>query len=117
MAAQPADLDQLWDDFHQVVNMTSRELRDWLHSPPAQGVPGLVPDDPTAQETGRRVVEILAKRKVDLTDDDVNRMRFVVNYVRSRHPEDAGAGDELWRHQLMTIGHDPMKETAFRTRP
>jgi hypothetical protein len=24
--------DALWDDFHAVVNMTSRELRDWLET-------------------------------------------------------------------------------------
>jgi hypothetical protein len=106
----PDDVDELWDAFHRVVNMTSRELRDWLHSEPAQNVRELLPDDTSAQDTGHRVVEILAKRKRDLTDDDIRHMRWVVDFVTTRLDVGPGPGrDDQWRQELMTVGHDPLK--------
>jgi hypothetical protein len=90
--------------------MTSRELRDWLHSEPAQGVRQLLPGDVSAQETGRRTLEILSKRKQDLTDEDVHHMRRVIDFVTSRvgeSPEAASSGQ--WRQELMTVGHDPLR--------
>jgi hypothetical protein len=110
MTTQPDDLDAVWEGFHRSVNMTSRELRDWLHSEPAQDVREILPRDANAQETGRRVVEILAKRKQDLTDDDVQHMRWVIDFVASRlgdRPE--MATNDQWRYELMTVGHDPLK--------
>jgi hypothetical protein len=109
MTSHPDDLDQVWDAFHQAVNMTSRELRDWLHSEPAQTVPAVMPEDPGAPETGHRVAEILTKRKQDLSDGDVQHMRRVIDFVNAQVTESPQAGDELWRHRLMTVGHDPLK--------
>jgi hypothetical protein len=110
MSAQPDDLDAVWEAFHRSVNMTSRELRDWLHSEPAQSVREILPGDASAQETGHRVAEILAKRKQDLTDDDVRHMRWVIDFVAARleNRPDAATDDE-WRHELMIAGHDPLK--------
>jgi hypothetical protein len=114
MSAQPEDLDAVWEEFHRTVNMTSRELRDWLHSEPAQGVRELLPGDPSAVETGHRVLEILSKRKQDLTDDDIRHMRWVVEFVASRledRPDEAqtASRNDQWREELMTVGHDPLK--------
>jgi hypothetical protein len=110
MAAQQEDLDDVWEAFHRSVNMTSRELRDWLHSEPAQGVRELRPGDPSAQETGRRILEILSKRKQDLTPDDVGDMRWVIDFVTSRLAEPPEAAeDDSWRQELMTVGRDPLK--------
>ena len=107
----PDDLDEVWDAFHRLVNMTSRELRDWLHSEPAQDVRELLPDDTDAQETGHHVVEILSKRKRDLTDDDIRHMRWVVDFVTGRLDEGPGVSDDdRWRRELMTVGHDPLKD-------
>jgi hypothetical protein len=106
----PDDVDEVWDSFHRLVNMTSRELRDWLRSEPAQNVRELLPDDAGAQETGHRVVNILAKRKRDLTDDDIRHMRWVVDFITARLEEGPEASaDDLWRQELMTVGHDPLR--------
>lgn len=108
----PADAELLWEEFHQIVNMTSDELRAWLltaasgeealPAAPGMGVPGL----------GLRVVELLRKRKTDLTDADTETMRQVVDFVedRTQTPPPAGAADDQWRHALMTVGHDPLKD-------
>lgn len=107
----PADAELLWDEFHQVVNMTSEELRAWLLTA-ASGEEAL-PADPHGgvPELGLRVVELLRKRKTDLTEADTETMRQVVDYVEDqteRRPDWVEADDE-WRHALMTVGHDPLK--------
>jgi Protein of unknown function (DUF3140) len=51
------------------------------------------------------------KRRVDLTDEDERVMRKVVDRIHAERRDDLEptAGQENWRHRLMTIGHDPLK--------
>ena len=109
MAAEKVD-DELWTEFHTVVNMTSRELNDWLRTEGAGETAEEVPDQ-SGRSLGRRVAAILAKRRSDLTGDDVAAMTKVVETVRRERREDLEptAGDDHWRHKLMDIGHDPLK--------
>ncbi|HZG03060.1 MAG TPA: DUF3140 domain-containing protein [Streptomyces sp.] len=111
MADMPTqELDELWGRFHTVVNMTSRELSEWLRTRSAGQETEELPDQ-AGTENGRRVLEILGKRRVDLTDDDVRVMRKVVDTVTSERGADLEptAGQPNWRHRLMTLGHDPLK--------
>lgn len=108
MAAQVSA--ELWDEFHTVVNMTSRELQEWLNVQAAGEHTEEAPDQ-AGSPTGRRVLEILGKRRTDLTEDDVETMRRVCDIVRTQRnaelePEAGGAD---WRRRLMNIGHDPLK--------
>lgn len=110
------DVDALWQDFHSVVNMSSRELRDWLFaeaaSEGAESLPELIAEE---APMGARVLEILGKRKTDLTGRDVATMRDVVEFVhdvRGDEIEGPVAYDEALRHQLMDTGHDPLKPTS-----
>ncbi|WP_336921540.1 DUF3140 domain-containing protein [Aquipuribacter sp. SD81] len=109
-----AELDELWDEFHTVVNMTSKDLADWLRVRASDEdaeafldetghMPGL--------STGQHVLRILGRRKTDLDEVDVTTMARVVERVRSQRREDLEptAGDAAWRHKLMTIGHDPLQ--------
>jgi hypothetical protein len=100
----------LWEEFHRVVNMTSRELMDWLRTRSASEESEQFADQAGSQ-TGRHVVQILGKRRVDLTADDERIMRKVVETVHAERDVDMEptAGDEGWRHRMMTIGHDPLK--------
>ncbi|MDD4865877.1 MAG: DUF3140 domain-containing protein [Mycobacterium sp.] len=100
----------LWEEFHRVVNMSSRELLEWLRTRSATEAAEEVPDQ-AGTETGRRVLHILQKRRVDLDAGDVEIMRAVVDRVHAERSEEMEptAGQERWRHQLMTIGHDPLK--------
>lgn len=102
--------DELWDDFHRVVNMTSRELEDWMRVQSADEEVEALPDA-AGSSLGRRVLAILGKRRSDLTSDDVDAMQKVVRTVRGQRRDDLEptAGDAHWRHQLMAIGHDPLK--------
>ena len=95
-----------------MVNMTSPELRGWLEVapdgddayPPEPGVdlPGL----------GRGVLHVLQLRRTDLTDHDIDVMRRVTDLIAVRldnRPVD-DVNNSPWRHSLMTVGHDPLKE-------
>ena len=102
--------DELWEEFHRVVNMTSRELSEWLMVQ-STNEEGELPAEPTVSETGQQVVRILGKRRTDLTSDDVAVMEKVVRKVYDERREDLEptAGQAAWRHKLMSIGHDPLK--------
>lgn len=101
---------ELWDEFHRVVNMSSRELSEWLRTRSADENAEEVPDHAGTQ-TGQHVLNILQKRRVDLTDDDERIMRKVVDRIHAERRDDLEptAGQENWRHRLMTLGHDPLK--------
>ncbi len=101
----------LWAEFHRVVNMSSRELRSWLRTDSAGERTEQLPDHAGA-ETGRRVLQVLRKRRTDLDADDEQTMRTVVELV---HAERGGEptstpGPSEWRHRMMSIGHDPLRE-------
>ncbi len=107
------EVDDLWDDFHSVVNMNSRELRDWLMVEAAseitEGVPEQIADE---QPMGVQVLHILGKRKTDLTPRDLQTMQEVcdlVHDIRGDAIEDPANYEDPLRRQLMDLGHDPLK--------
>jgi hypothetical protein len=102
--------DDLWQEFHDVVNMTSRELADWLRT---EATGELTAEDAALPEleVGEQVVAILGKRRTDLTDDDIDTMQQVVDQVRTirgDEPEPEAYDDDV-RRMLMSFGHDPLK--------
>jgi hypothetical protein len=109
MAEQSVD-DELWDEFHRVVNMTSRELTEWMRAESAGESSETLPDQ-AGKSLGQRVAAILGKRRSDLTSDDVDAMTKVVDIVHRERRDDLEptAGQDHWRHKLMSIGHDPLK--------
>lgn len=109
MPHDPID-DALWNDFHAAVNMTSRELQEWLAVDAAASEAEALPDR-AGDDRSRAVLAILGKRRTDLTDQDVTTMRSVVEEVRAARGDEreSEAGDDAWRHRLMSLGHDPLK--------
>lgn len=102
--------DELWNEFHRVVNMTSRELQDWLETRDAGEDSEPLPDE-AGPPTGQHVLAILRKRRTDLTADDARIMARVVDRITTERGVDMEptAGQAPWRHRLMSIGHDPLK--------
>src|SRR5438094_10637077 len=87
-AAMSADVDdELWTEFHRVVNMTSRELEDWLRTrdagPEAEPLP-----DQAGTPTGHEVLGILRKRRSDVDTHDTEVMRKVVDRVHAQRRDD-----------------------------
>ncbi|NIJ04532.1 DUF3140 domain-containing protein [Frigoribacterium faeni] len=100
------------DEFAQAVNMTAGEIEEWLETDHSRDVGQKeAGHESTGHRSGRRIVEILRKKKADLTDADHDHMRKVVGYV-ARHSSQRPSGDvtdTAWRWSLMNWGHDPEK--------
>lgn len=105
-------LADVWDDWQDAVNMSPRQLEEWLDTDESTSVGQKDGGgEATGHRSGRRIVEILRTNKGDLSDDDVDHMRTVVGYVH-RHLAQRPSGDveqTPWRYSLMNWGHDPLK--------
>jgi hypothetical protein len=102
---EPFDTDMLWEEFHRTVNMNSEELRAYLLVD-ASDEDGFPPDpDLGIDELGRGVLHVLSKRKGDLTKDDLEVMRQVVELVETLGERT----DDESRRELMSVGHDPLR--------
>jgi hypothetical protein len=102
---------QIADDFQDNVNMTRKELEDWLQTDESKSV-GQGDGESKRHESGRRIVGLLEKNKSDYTDADVGHMKKVNSYVK-RHMGQGPQGDpedSKWRYSLMNWGHDPLKD-------
>src|SRR5215212_4912212 len=110
--ANDDDRQQIVDEFNDSVNMTRKELEDWLQTDESKSVgQSDGGGESKGHESGRKIVELLEKNKSDYTDDDVEHMKRVNGYVK-RHlgqgPKN-GVEDSNWRYSLMNWGHDPLK--------
>ena len=107
------DRKEVRDQFEEVVNMTPKELEDWLETDESQEV-GQKKDggESTGHEMGRRIVEMKRKKKDDLDEEDHDAMNKVVGYVH-RHLKQGGPDEDVehsrWRYSLKNWGHDPCK--------
>ncbi|MFD6285329.1 DUF3140 domain-containing protein [Streptomyces sp. NPDC060205] len=112
--ADALELDALWAEFHRVVNMTSQELAAWLQVNEASEE-SVVPPEHAGAPTGEHVLAILQKRRIDLTEDDLDVMYEVVDTVTAETGPQGGSGqaseaeETRRRHRLMTLGHDPSR--------
>lgn len=112
--SQP-DHDKIGREFAEVVNMSASEIEEWLATEYSRAV-GWKGGDGKACESvghasGRRIAQILRKRKQQLTADDYVHMRKVVGFVRrhsAQRPENIYTS--RWRYSLMNWGYDPVKE-------
>jgi DNA-directed RNA polymerase specialized sigma subunit len=106
------DRQQTIEEFEDAVNMTPKELEEWLQTDESKSVgQSDSGGESKGHESGRRIVETKNKKKSDYTDDDIDHMRRVVSYVH-RHRSQKPSGDvkdSNWRYSLLNWGHDPLK--------
>jgi len=110
----PDDREKSIDEFHDAVNMTHKELDDWLQTSESRDAGQKSGGgESTGHESGRMIVDILGKKKSDFTDDDIDQMRRVTGYVHRHLAQrpDGDVEDTRWRHSLMNWGHDPLKKS------
>ena len=104
--------EQVAQEFDEAANMSRKELEEWLETEESKEVGQKDGESESkGHESGRKIVEILAKAKSDYTDEDIEHMRRVVSYVhrhQAQKPEGDGE-DSNWRYSLMNWGHDPLK--------
>jgi hypothetical protein len=104
------DRQQTIDDFKNSVNMTRKELEDWLQTDESKSV-GQGEGESKGHESRRRIVGLLEKNKSDYTDDDLVHMKKGNSYVKrhlGQRPK-SDPEDSKWRYSLMNWGHDPLK--------
>ncbi len=105
--------EEIYQEFNGLVNMTSKELEEWLATEESQKV-GFKEDskeESVGYESGGKIIKIKQKKKADLTEDDYAHMRKVVGYIK-RHSAQQPSGDiseTPWRYSLKNWGHDPVK--------
>lgn len=107
------DTQQLIQDFRQAVNMTPKQLEQWLETEESQSVgQKKAGDESTGHQSGRKIVEILRKNKSDYGDRDFDHMQKVVSYIKRHAAQrpDKEIESTPWRYSLMNWGHDPMRE-------
>ena len=108
------DPDTVRREFGDAVNMTPKELQEWLETDESRSVGQKSggAGESTGHESGRRIVELLRTKKADLTDDDYAHMRKVHGYVQrhlAQEPKKEDVESSRWRFSLMNWGHDPLK--------
>jgi hypothetical protein len=60
-------VDDVWDEWKDAVNITAKELATWLETPESKAVGDKAAGgESTGHESGRRIVEILRANKGDL---------------------------------------------------
>ena len=92
------DRQQIVEEFDEAVNMTRKELEDWLQTDESRSVgQSDGGGESKGHESGRKIVEILGKNKSDYTDDDVDQQ------------PSGDVEDSTWRYSLLNWGHDPLK--------
>src|SRR5689334_460066 len=95
------DNDTIRHDFDEAVNMTPKEIEDWLETDESKEVGQKDGGgESTGHASGRRIVEILRTKKDDLGEDDLAHMKKVTGYVH-RHLAQKPSGDSdhsRWRY-------------------
>lgn len=100
------------EEFGEAVNMSARELEDWLETEESKSVgQSDGGGESKGHESGRKIVEILGKNEGDHTEDDLDHMRRVVSYVHRHQAQGpkSDVEDSKWRYSLLNWGHDPLK--------
>lgn len=102
---------QAREEFDDAVNMTAKQLSDWLETDESKAVGDRDDGESTGHASGRRIVKLLQAKTGDLSDSDYSHMRKVVGYVHRHLAQrpDHDVKDSRWRYSLMNWGHDPLK--------
>ncbi|WP_266368212.1 DUF3140 domain-containing protein [Tellurirhabdus rosea] len=102
---------EIYAEFDELVNMSASQLKKWLQSEESSNV-GMDSGDgeSVGHKSGEHIIEILDRKKADLSDDDYAHMRKVVGYIkrhRAQRPKEVAGSN--WAYSLKNWGHDPEK--------
>jgi hypothetical protein len=103
------DNDETYQSFKELVNMTASQLEKWLDTEESKTT-GQDSGDGEAigHKSGKMIVDILRKKKAELTEADYHQMHRVISYI-SRHKAQKPDGDvseTRWNYSLKNWGYD-----------
>lgn len=109
-----AGSNDIYSQFKEQVNMTPSELEKWLKTEESKSVGQDSGDgNSIGHKSGEKIVQILRKKRADLTDDDEAHMHKVHSYISRHSQQGPESKDKIehsrWRYSLMNWGHDPLK--------
>ncbi|TWR26630.1 DUF3140 domain-containing protein [Mucilaginibacter achroorhodeus] len=109
---QKAEKENIYKEFKNAVNMSASALEKWLKTDESKKVGWDSGDgESVGHKSGERIIDILHKKKSELTATDYKHMAKVHGYI-SRHlaqkPKDAK--DSNWDYSLKNWGHDFSKK-------
>lgn len=110
--SEKGDTDSIWREFQDRVNMTPKELEDWLSRDESKEAGQHEGDsESTGHASGRHILKILRSKRDQMSDDDYAHMRKVNGYIKRHLAQRPSSNieDSKWRYSLMNWGHDPMK--------
>jgi hypothetical protein len=103
---------EIWERWTSLVNLTAEELEDWLRTPESLSVGSKIHgEESVGHASGRRIVELLDRRREDLSPEEWRHVRKTVGFIR-RHTAQRPEGEVTetrWRYSLMNWGHDPLR--------
>ncbi|UZO81296.1 DUF3140 domain-containing protein [Aquimarina sp. ERC-38] len=106
-------MDEIYDEFYNLVNMQPKELEEWLETDKSKGVGQDDGDgESKGHKSGKKIVDIKNTKKDNLSDDQYDHMNKVISYIK-RHKAQKPYNDikeSDWRYSLKNWGHDPCKE-------
>ncbi len=110
---EQGDNEKAYKEFKDLVNMKASELEKWLTTEESKGT-GLDSGDGEAigHKSGKAIVDILRKKKADLTEEDYHQMHRTISYI-SRHKAQKPKGDNedtRWNYSLKNWGYDYSKK-------
>lgn len=114
MAGDTNELDAIWPQWQDAVNMSASQLEKWLDTEQSQAVGQKDPDaaESVGHKSGKRIIDILGTKRNDLDEDDIRHMHKVVGYVHrhlAQRPPEEDIESSKWRYSLMNWGHDPLQ--------
>ncbi len=97
------DPQEVISDFRSHVNMSVKELQEWLETDKSQEI-GWNPEggESKGHQSGRYICELLPKKDADFSDEDIQHMTHVNAYCKrhlAQRPKDVE--DSKWRYSLM----------------
>lgn len=88
---------QIWDEFHEAVNMTPAALEKWLETEDSRSVGWTHEGESEAvgHQEGRRIVAIKHRKKAELSDDDIGTCARSSAMSGRRYAAPAAAGADF----------------------
>jgi len=105
--------EDIYDEFEKLVNMTPSALKKWLETDESKEVGWDSGDgESIGHKSGKHIIDILEKKKSELTEHDYKHMQKVNGYIK-RHMAQKPDGDKTatrWNYSLKNWGHDYSKK-------
>ena len=102
-------------DFGDLVNMTRKEIEDWLDTDESKSVgqSGGSGGETVGRDSARRIVRILGTKVGDYTGEDIAHMKktngYISRHLRQRpHQSENELREADWTYSLKNWGHDPL---------